>query len=165
MALTIQGYKFEVPEGVLAKFQPGYTLASEGEAHALKQTLAENLRNNFAAAVKKELNGAESLSEEQVAKLQSEFADYATKYEFGIRQAGEARQRLDPLTREMLRLAKDDFSKAYFTKFGEKADKEMVAERGEELMDKRRDDYMKRAKAILRQREQTSTDTLEALGL
>jgi hypothetical protein len=164
-AITIQGYKFEVPEGAIASIVVGYTLQEEGEVHALRQTKLENLRNNFAAKVKAKLNGAETIPDDDLAALQSEFGEYAVAYKFGLRAPGEARQKLDPVTREMLKLAKDDFAKAYYAKYGEKADKELVAARGEELMDKRRDDYQKRARAILRQREQIATDTLETLGL
>ena len=164
-AITIQGYKFEVPDGAIANIAVGYTLTEEGEANALRQTKLENLRNNFAPKIKAALNGAESLPADKESALQAEFNDYAMAYKFGVRAAGGPRQKLDPVTREMVKLAKEDFSKAYYAKYGEKADKELVAERSEELLDKRREDYLKRARAILRQREAVATDTLESLGL
>lgn len=164
--ITIQGYKFEVPDAVLDKYDHFLAPeAPEGLRSTVRQTLSENLRNNFAGSVRKALNGAETLTDEQVNGLQGEFTQYANKYEFGVRTAGEARQKLDPITREMLKLAKEDFTKAYFAKYGEKPEKDLVSERVEELVDKKRDDYMKRAKAILRQRDQVATDTLESLGL
>lgn len=165
-SITIQGYKFEVPDAVLAKYDHFLAAdAPESLRSTVRQTLSENLRNNFAGSVRKALNGAETIPDDALAGLQAEFAAYAEKYEFGVRTAGEARQKLDPITREMLKLAKEDFTKAYFAKYGEKPEKDLVSERVEELVDKKREDYMKRAKAILRQREQVATDTLESLGL
>lgn len=164
-AITIQGYKFEVPPAVIDPIVVGYTLADEGEAHALRQTKLENLRNNFAAAVKKEMNGGDTLTPEAEAKLHAAFTEYATQYRFGVRTAGEPRARLDPLTKEMLNLAKADFVNAYFAKYKEKPTKENAAEMAEALMNRRHDDYAKRARAIIRQRESAATDTLESLGM
>jgi hypothetical protein len=163
-SITIQGYKFEVPPHTIDPYVVGYTLSEEGEAHALKQTKMENLRNNFAPRIKVALNGAETLTDDQVKGLQSDFDKYAEEYKFGVR-SGVTRTRLDPLTREMLSLAKADFKRAYEAKFDEKPDTELVNERAEELIDKRRDDYMKRARAIIRQREASDVGTLEELGL
>lgn len=165
MSITIQGYKFDVPEGAIAKFAVGYVIADEGEASALRQTKLENLRNNFAPKVKVALNGSDTLSDEQIATLQGDFNAYAHDYKFNVRGSGEGRVRVDPLTREMLTLAKDDFRKAYLAKFNEKPEADLVTERAGELIEKRRDDYMKRAKAIMKQRETAATDTLESLGL
>jgi len=163
-AITVQGYKFEVPAAVIDGIVVGYVLADEGEVHALRQTKLENLRNNFAPKVKAAYNGDETLSDEKVAALQSEFNTYAEGYKFGIRTGGP-RARLDPLTREMLNLAKDDIRRAYLAKYDEKPETDRVNELAEELIDKRRDDYMKRANAIIRQRHAAGTGTLEDLGL
>jgi predicted nuclease with TOPRIM domain len=165
-SITIQGYKFEVPDAVLAKYDHFLVPdAPEGLRSTVRQTLSENLRNNFAGSVRKALNGAESIPDEQLNGLQAEFAAYAEKYEFGVRTAGEARQKLDPVTKEMFKLAKEDITKAYFAKYGTKIEKDLLLERTDQLVDKERESYMKRAKAILRQREQVATDTLESLGL
>lgn len=163
--ITIQGHQFEVPDHVVNSIAVGYTLQEEGEAHALRQTKLENLRNNFAGKVKTALNGAEELSSDQLSDLQTEFNTYAEGYKFGIRQAGTGTVRRDPVEREMLRLAKDDIAKAYFAKYGEKADKDMLSEKAEQLIEIKHDDYAKRARAIMRQREQTGTETLESLGI
>lgn len=168
--ITIQGYKFEVPEGVLAQYAVGYTIADEGEASALRQVKMENLRNNFAAKVRSALDqakqaGQDTLPDDQINALQNDFTNYAGEYKFGARTAGEPRQRMDPLTKEMFALARDDFKKAYHAKFGEAAPTDLVKERIGELIDKRRDDYVKRAKAILRQRDTAAEGTLESIGL
>jgi hypothetical protein len=74
-SITISGHKFEVPEGVLARYELGYQLQTEGEVAAIRQTLAENLRNNFASTVKAAGNG--ELTDEQIAELQAKFNEYA----------------------------------------------------------------------------------------
>lgn len=163
--ITVQGHKFEVPEGLVAKYAVGYTIADEGEAHALRQTFLENLRNNFAGKVKTALGEAEQLSDEQQSALQNEFASYANEYKFGVRTGGGGAPKRDPVEREMLKLAKDDIAKAYYAKYGEKADKDMLAEKAEELIGLKHDDYAKRARAILRQRESAGNETLASLGI
>lgn len=163
--ITVQGYKFEVPEAVIARYEPGYVLQTQGEAHALQQTMLENLRNNFAPRVKKVLDGAESLTPDQTSELQTEFADYAAKYEFGIRQPGQGRKIVDPVEREMFKLAKEDITKAFMAKYNQKPDKETLAEKAEQLIELKSDDYQKRARAIIRQREAVGQETLETLGL
>jgi hypothetical protein len=127
-SITISGHKFEVPEGVLARYELGYQLQTEGEVAAIRQTLAENLRNNFAGTVKAAGNG--ELTEEQVAELQAKFNEYAATYQFGVRKAGSGAPRApkDPVEREMQKLAKDAVSKAFYAKHGEKIDKEQLAE-------------------------------------
>jgi hypothetical protein len=100
--LTINGHQFEVPEGLLSRYGVGYTLATEGEAHALQQVFTENLRNNFASKVKAKLNGSEELTPEDQQALQAEFDQYASKYEFGVRGAGGGpRQVRDPVEKEV----------------------------------------------------------------
>src|SRR5438105_3071740 len=95
--ITIQGHKFEVPEGVLAKYAIGYTISTEGEASTMRQTLCENLRNNFAGKVKSKGENGSELTEEQIAELQREFVTYAEKYEFGVRSVGGPRTVRDPV--------------------------------------------------------------------
>src|SRR5207237_1100368 len=106
---------------------------------------------------------------EKLETLQSEFNEYAEKYQFGVRAAGGGggRRAGDPVEREMLKLARADVTRAYMAKFGEKPNKDWVSEKADELMEKRHDDLAKRAKAILRQREQVADQdaTAQALGL
>jgi len=164
-AITIQGSKFEVPGAALDYIVVGYTLVDEGEVHSMRQTKLENLRNNFASTVKDVLNGAEMLTDEQLAELQGKFNEYAVAYKFGARAGGGGGVRLDPLTKEMLSLAREDFKVAYKAKFGENPEKALLTERAEELMNKKHDDYQRRARTILRSKAQVSADTLEAVGL
>jgi septin family protein len=163
MPVTIAGHQFTVPEGVLARYQIGTTLTTEGEVSTIRQTLTENLRNNFASKVKNAANGGE-LTDEQLGALQNEFNEYAEKYQFGVRQAGAPRVVRDPIEREARKLAADNIKKAYFTKYGEKIDKDQLAEAVDKLLAAKHDDYFKRARAIVRQREQTGLDDLEAAG-
>jgi hypothetical protein len=163
---TIAGNKFEVPEAVLAKFTVGYTLATEGEASTMRQVLVENLRNNFANKVKKELNGSDTLSDEAAQRLQAEFNEYANSYSFGVRAVGTGSGRItDPLEREMLKLAKDDIAKAFYAKHKERLKGEQLTEAATKLLEARHDDYAKRAKRILTERERAGLETLEAVGL
>jgi hypothetical protein len=164
MPVTIAGHQFTVPEGVLARYQIGTTLTTEGEVSTIRQTLTENLRNNFASKVKNAANGGE-LTDEQLGQLQNEFNEYAEKYQFGVRQAGAPRVVRDPVEREARKLASDNIKKSYFTKYGEKlTDKDQLSEAIDKLLDAKHDDYFKRARAIVRQREQTGLDDLEAAG-
>lgn len=164
-SITVQGYKFDVPEGIIAKFAVGYTLASEGEAHALRQTFLENLRNNFAPKVKAKMGDADHLPDGAFDELASAFNEYAGKYEFGVRSGGGGGRRIvDPVEREMVKLAKGDIGKAYEAKYGEKITKDQrdwLDEKVEELLEKRHDDYAKRARAIIRQRESSA----ESVGI
>ncbi len=165
--LTIQGHKFEVPDGVLARYAVGYTLQDEGEVHALRQTALENIRNNCAARVKKTLNGATELSAEQVQTLQSEVTAYAESYKFGERKAGGPRgpRIVDPVEREMNKLAREDISAAFFAKHGEKLKGEQLVEAAGKLLEARHDDYARRARRALQDREKAGLDTLAAVGL
>lgn len=162
MLITIAGHRFEVNA---PPFVAGPFTLTEGQAHSLNQTRVENLRNNFAPKVKEALNGSSELSDSQKAELQAKFDEYAAKYEFGVRQAGQGRTVVDPVEREMLKLAKDDFTKAFFAKHGEKPSKEQVNEYSEKLIDLKGDQYRKRAVAIMKQRESAGEADLAALGL
>jgi hypothetical protein len=87
------------------------------EAGALNQVFAENIRNNFRRRVADAKEAAKtaaeaagqtfdgSLSEEAIAKLTSDFAEYAAKYEFAGKRG--PRISLDPVTKEAMKIAKD----------------------------------------------------------
>lgn len=93
--LTIQGKSFVVPLLYVA----GPCELSEGEAAALNQTYAENIRNNFASLMKRAAEG------ENPKELTQEDLDaYADEYEFGKRSGG-ARGPRDPVGSEEKRLA------------------------------------------------------------
>lgn len=155
--ITIQGAKFQVP----SPFTVGYTLQSDGEAAALNQVYAENLRNNFASKVKEKKNGDAELPEDVVLELQRQLEEYAGKYAFGVRSGrGPAK---DPLDKEMVRLARDDYVAAFRAKYSRAPDKEMIAEAIEKLLDAKREDYATRARRILRERQKTAESVMEGL--
>lgn len=94
-AFTIQDKIFQIPR----PFSEGHTCTA-AEAGALNQTLAENVRNNMAARIKK---AVEEGTFDQVS-MQSEIDQYVEEYEFGMRKG---RGPTDPVEREALNIAKD----------------------------------------------------------
>lgn len=109
--ITIQGLTFAYP----APYTEGHPLTA-GEASSLNQTLGENLRNNFAQKIKSKLEAhrkANNLAEDadigvdvlDKDELDQEFAEYAQKYEFGVRQTGGVRAPTDPVGREANKIA------------------------------------------------------------
>lgn len=100
--ITIKGLTFRAP----APFSEGHVLR-ENEASVLNQTLAENLRNNFASKVEAAKKAAEEAGTEvDLAALQTEFDTYAVSYDFGVRQPGSGVARTsDPVLREAINIA------------------------------------------------------------
>lgn len=93
--ITVNGKLFYVPQ----PYSPGPYELNEGEAHALNQTLAENLRNNFASMMKR------AAEEENPRELTQEDMDrYAETYKFGKRGGGGGRI-ADPFQQERKKLA------------------------------------------------------------
>jgi hypothetical protein len=92
--ITIQKQLFTVPQ----PYVEGHTLSAV-EASVLNQTFAENLRNNFAAQMKRAL-------EETPPKdlTQTDLDAYAANYKFGVRGGGP-RAFVDPVAREATKLA------------------------------------------------------------
>jgi hypothetical protein len=110
--ITIQGLEFEVPRPYAA----GTRELTAGEAHALNQTMAENLRNNFASTVKSAMDAyrkANSLADDAevpVANLdhdalQAELDKYAGEYKFREGGGGGVRGPSDPIEREAIAIA------------------------------------------------------------
>lgn len=96
--------EYTIAGQALKIFQPytsGHVL-SDGEASALNQTYAENIRNNQASRVK-ELVEAGTYDTDA---FQLELDDYMGEYEFGLRRGGGGRSG-DPVLREALLIAKD----------------------------------------------------------
>lgn len=111
---TVQGLTFNMPQPYAA----GDHQLTEGEASQLNQVLAENLRNNFAAKIRAKIDAyktANKVPEDQEVgvdvldkdELDNEFAEYATKYEFGVRQAGTSGPKApaDPVGKEAFKIA------------------------------------------------------------
>jgi hypothetical protein len=95
-SVTIQSVTFTIP----APYVAGPVELTEGEAAALNQVLAENIRNNFAGQMKRaaEETPARQLTQEDLDK-------YVESYEFG-RRTGGGRVR-DPVAAEERRLSLD----------------------------------------------------------
>ena len=105
--ITISGVVMKV----ISPYFAGHVLSDE-EANVLNQTLAENLRNNFAPRVKTEKDKLEKgeIATLDVAALQVELDSYITDYEFGARRSGSVA--VDPVTKIALGFARDAVKKA-----------------------------------------------------
>jgi len=99
--ITIQGAVLTVP----APFKEGHVLRPN-EAGVLNQTYAENIRNNFAATVKKAVvEAAAAETDVDLGALQTGLVKYIEGYDFGVRQGGGGRSVVDPVRGEAFRLA------------------------------------------------------------
>lgn len=92
MKISIAGKSFEAAD----RYQAGHTV-NENEAAVLNQTLMENVGNNLREAVKTHTGDP--------AELQSKFAEYVEKYQFGVRTARGPSAPSDPVGAEAHRLA------------------------------------------------------------
>jgi hypothetical protein len=79
LEITIQSKDFTVPHRYVA----GDCTLTEGEAHALQQVYAENIRNNFAGQMKR---AAEETPPRELG--QTDLDAYVAGYEFGVRSGG-----------------------------------------------------------------------------
>lgn len=106
--LTIAGMKLSA----IAPYDAGHEVTDE-EASVLNQTLRENLRNNFAGKLEamKEAAAKEgkAVTPEEV---QAEFDKYMAEYSFGVRKAGGGAPRLDPVEREVRKIARKQLTEA-----------------------------------------------------
>lgn len=101
--ITIQGTVYTVP----APFVEAHPITA-GEASALNQLLAENVRNNVAGKIKAEVAKAEEEKRDPVPFTQEEVDEYVADYEFGVRRAGGSREAsLPPEEREARRIARE----------------------------------------------------------
>lgn len=162
MYLNIKGYKFDVPPAGLIVGEP----KTEDEVHVLEQTRIENIRNNMAAKIKKLLNGSTKLTEEQLASVTADVQKYASEYKFGQRVRSATGPRIvDPVEREVIRLAKEDISSAFFAKHGERLKSEQLNEVVEKLLSVKRDEYVQRARRNIRDRERAGAEVLAQAGI
>ena len=101
--VTIQASKFNV----IAPYEEGHALTAN-EANVLNQTLAENIRNNFAGTVKKAVDTAGGDKDAiDVKALQKELNEYMKAYEFGVRRSGGGGSRaMDPIEKRSMELAR-----------------------------------------------------------
>jgi hypothetical protein len=79
LEITIQKQTFTIPHRYVA----GAVTLTDGEAHALQQVYAENLRNNFAARMK-----AAAEQDPPVQLTQADLDSYVGEYDFGVRTSG-----------------------------------------------------------------------------
>lgn len=100
--ITIAGVVLNVP----APFGEGHVLTAV-EAGVLNQTYSENIRNNFATAVKKAKEAAETAGTEvDAGALQTALDEYVSTYSFGVRRGGGgSRTPMDPVDKETKRIA------------------------------------------------------------
>lgn len=91
--ISISGETFEVS----APYAAGHVL-NEAEAKVLNQTRAENIGNNFRAAVKKALEAG------NLAEVKQQIAEYDNAYQFSM---SVSRQPIDPIESEAFKIAKE----------------------------------------------------------
>lgn len=159
MNLTIAGQTFDVPEAAIVIGEP----KTEGEVQVLQQVRRENIRNNFAARVKKATE--EGYTQEKHQELQAALTEYANGYAFGVRSAGGGTRIVDPVEREARRECGEVIKAAYFAKKGERLKGEALSEAVDKLMELKGDDYRTRARRTLRDRERAGEDLLAQTGL
>lgn len=161
--IKVEGLIFSAP----APYKAGHVL-EENEAATLNQTYSENLRNNFAKAVKKykeeaEKNGAAALADgaEAPADLQNEFNEYASDYKFGVRTGGGGDTSLprDPVLREAHLIARE-LIRAKAKEKGLKVDAEQVAALVPGVLEKR-PTIMDEARRRVESKSQITLEELE----
>lgn len=149
-SVTIQGHLFTMS----APYKVGHVLTA-GEAQALNQLRAENVRNNFAARMKAAAEKGQSLG-------QSELTAYDESYAFQVGAGGGPRGPADPVTDLARRLALHDVKGAI--RAGGLKVKDFSSEKLESLIDDalaQRPEYMKAAaKAIAAQKIAPSAPAL-----
>jgi hypothetical protein len=149
---TIAGVELSVPQ----PFAEGHTLTA-GEASALNQTFAENVRNNLASKAKDKTDKEGKVT--AGTPITQEMVDaYAAGYEFGVRAAGGGSEsRLSPVEREARRIAREKVE-AKLREKGAKVSKEnkdaLIAQLAE------RPEIVKMAERRVREADKLSMDEL-----
>ena len=105
--IVIQGVSVDIT----VPYTAGHAL-TEGEAKALNQVRAENIRNNMAAKVKEIKADAEELSQEQLSAIAAAVAEYDAAYEFTLASTGGGSRTTDPLEVECRAIARQLVSNA-----------------------------------------------------
>lgn len=155
--ITIQGLEFAVP----VPYTEGHVLTA-GEASALNQVFHENLRNNFAAKIKKLKNAnGEAIDHDA---LQADLNSYAETYQFCVRTSGGPRIVADPVKHAAINLAKGAI-KAALAKAGtslkEAGGAEWLNKKAAELV-ATRPVFMEQAKARVEELQSLAAETLAA---
>ena len=101
--ITIAAREFVIPQPYAA----GHTL-TEGEARAMNQVLAENIRNNMAPKVKAAIEGTAKDDAPTIETIDQFVADYAASYEFNATATSAGGGRVtDPLEVEAIAIARE----------------------------------------------------------
>jgi hypothetical protein len=147
--LTVQSQSFTIPVPYMA----GACTLTEGEANALNQTYAENIRNNFAQQMKR---AAEEETPRQLT--QADLDEYVDSYEFGKRPGG-ARGPRDPIGTEERKLASVALVAHVENKLGKKW-KDLAKEKQDELLAKviASGKFRAQAEEIVKKRQESAAD-------
>jgi len=167
--ITIAGQLFEIAD----RYSEGHPLTA-GEAAALNQTFRENIRNNFASAVReaREVKDAEGkvvegetreLTDADIEDLQARVAEYAAAYQFGVRTSGGVRTPADPVEREALKLAGAAI-RAKLKEANKKMDAADIAALAEQLVEKN-PEYKEAARARIEAAKAIGDVSLAGLDL
>lgn len=147
--IVIQGVTVTVAQ----PYAEGHPLTA-GEAKALNQVRAENIRNNMASVVKSAKAEDGSITDEALASVAAAVAKYDVEYEFTLTSAGGgSRRTLDPLEKECIAIVKAQISAQIKAK-GIKL-KDVPKEKIEELIEQNKDNekVVALAKKRLKERE------------
>jgi hypothetical protein len=164
IAIAINGVTFHSP----VRYAEGHVLSAL-EAKTLNQTLAENLRNNFAPKLAKAVKaltpeGAETvpMSEAFLAEQVALFNAYAAEYTFSGPRA--SRIVADPVEAEAQKIAKQDLVKRIQAKGGNPKDysKTWFEEKVKEVLAKH-PKYMELARQRIAELQNISVDGLDEL--
>jgi len=145
--ISISGEAFTVS----APYAEGHTLTA-AEAKVLNQTRAENIGNNFRTAVKK------ALEEGKIEEVRAAIADYDARYEFSMTTA---RQPIDPIEAEAIKIAKEVVKARIAEKTGLSVKKYLEVEGNEAKYDAAvekvagQDDTLKLAKKRVAEKKKT----------
>lgn len=158
-SITVAGHIFEVAQPYAA----GTHDLSEGEAAALNQVRAENIRNNMASRVKAAMKDAPE-GTPLPAELVEEFAAYERDYAFAIRQPGQVRE-TDPIAVEARKIARATLAAAI--KAAGKSRKDYTDEQFENLLSAvaAKDEVQKAAVKAVRERSKLAEGALEGMEL
>lgn len=154
-SITIQGLDFTVH----SPYNEGHVLTAD-EAGVLNQTFHENLRNNFAGAVKEAKNEhGDELPASALKALQDEFAAYADDYKFGVRRVG-TRGPADPIEAEAFKMVKD-LIRIKVKEQGKKADASTIADAAMQILSSDRGQkYRDAAAARLKEAQKVAGESL-----
>jgi hypothetical protein len=154
--ITVQGVQVDITQPYTA----GHPI-TEAEAKALNQVRAENIGNNKRAEIKKMLEEEGATTESVQKAAQASVAAYDAEYVFTLASVGGGSSRLDPLTKECRKIARDYITgrlkadgttqKAYIEANGEEAFKAKIVEISEHP------EIVKAAKKSLADREKMAS--------